>query len=122
MLGTDRYPPFSLGDADPAEPLERLGARLAGRHEVVHEPDGLGLGRGHAPAGPGFWYPPTVLAPVRPEDPAYTEEVFGPVLAAMSFKDEDEAVSLARITAPDELSGLPEAASRQARSPSEPNA
>ncbi|MGW2546293.1 aldehyde dehydrogenase family protein, partial [Kitasatospora sp. NPDC001574] len=30
-------------------------------------------------AGPGFWYPPTVLAPTDPDAPAVTEEIFGPV-------------------------------------------
>jgi acyl-CoA reductase-like NAD-dependent aldehyde dehydrogenase len=60
--------------------------------------------RGHAPSGPGFWYPPTVLAPVRPRDPAYTEEVFGPVVTVTPFDDEAEAISLANDT-PYGLSG-----------------
>ena len=34
------------------------------------------LFRGDAPTGPGFWFPPTVLAPVDPTDPAVTEEIF----------------------------------------------
>jgi acyl-CoA reductase-like NAD-dependent aldehyde dehydrogenase len=54
--------------------------------------------RGHAPSGPGFWYPPTVLAPVRPDDPAYTEEVFGPVVTVTPFSDEAEAISIANDT------------------------
>ena len=60
--------------------------------------------RGHAPSGPGFWYPPTVLAPVRPDDPAYTEEVFGPVVTVTPFADEAEAVAIANDT-PYGLSG-----------------
>jgi acyl-CoA reductase-like NAD-dependent aldehyde dehydrogenase len=51
--------------------------------------------RGSAPSGPGFWYPPTVLAPVRADDRAYTEEVFGPVVTVTPFADEAEAVAIA---------------------------
>jgi acyl-CoA reductase-like NAD-dependent aldehyde dehydrogenase len=51
--------------------------------------------RGSAPAGPGFWFPPTVLAPVDPKAPALTEEIFGPVVAVVPFEDEDDAVRMA---------------------------
>ncbi|MBM7809598.1 aldehyde dehydrogenase family protein [Saccharothrix algeriensis] len=51
--------------------------------------------RGSAPDGPGFWFPPTVLAPVSPHDPVAVEEVFGPVVAVLPFADEAEAVRLA---------------------------
>ncbi|HXO29011.1 MAG TPA: aldehyde dehydrogenase family protein, partial [Thermoanaerobaculia bacterium] len=36
---------------------------------------------GELPAGPGAFYPPTVLADVAPGMPAYDEELFGPVAA-----------------------------------------
>lgn len=51
--------------------------------------------RGTAPDGPGFWFPPTVLAPVDPRDRAVTEEIFGPVVAVVPFDDEDDAVRIA---------------------------
>jgi len=51
--------------------------------------------RGSVPDGPGFWFPPTVLAPVDPTDRAVTEEVFGPVVAVIPFDDEDGAVRMA---------------------------
>jgi phenylacetaldehyde dehydrogenase len=60
--------------------------------------------RGQAPSGPGFWYPPTVLAPVRLDDPAYTEEVFGPVVTVTPFTDEADAIAIANDT-PYGLSG-----------------
>jgi len=60
--------------------------------------------RGSAPSGPGYWFAPTVLAPVRPDDPAYTEEIFGPVVAVVPFEDEADAVAIANDT-PYGLSG-----------------
>jgi len=54
--------------------------------------------RGSAPEGPGFWFAPTVLAPVNPGDRVAQEEVFGPIAAVISFSDEDEAVRLANDT------------------------
>jgi len=60
--------------------------------------------RGSAPGGPGFWYPPTVLAPVSTTDRAYTEKIFGPVVTVTPFADEAEAIALANDT-PYGLSG-----------------
>ncbi len=54
--------------------------------------------KGSAPEGRGFWYPPTVLAPVSNDDKAAREEIFGPVVAVIPFEDEEEAVRLANDT------------------------
>jgi acyl-CoA reductase-like NAD-dependent aldehyde dehydrogenase len=54
--------------------------------------------RGHAPEGKGFWYPPTVLAPVSNDDRAAREEIFGPVACVIPFRDEAEAIRLANDT------------------------
>jgi len=54
--------------------------------------------RGSAPEGPGFWFPPTVLAPVDPVSAAWREEIFGPVVAVVPFEDEAEAIALANDT------------------------
>ena len=51
--------------------------------------------RGTAPDGPGFWFPPTVLAPTTADHPSLTEEIFGPVVAVVPFDDEAEAVRIA---------------------------
>ncbi len=51
--------------------------------------------RGSAPEGPGFWFAPTVLAPVDPRARVAREEVFGPIAAVIPFADEAEAISLA---------------------------
>lgn len=47
---------------------------------------------------PGFFFEPTVLAGARDDMKVVREEVFGPVLAALSFRDVDEAVARANDT------------------------
>ncbi|MFD1529752.1 aldehyde dehydrogenase family protein [Pseudonocardia aurantiaca] len=47
----------------------------------------------------GYFVRPTVLTGVTPDSTVVREEVFGPVLAALTFTDEDEAVKLANDTA-----------------------
>jgi acyl-CoA reductase-like NAD-dependent aldehyde dehydrogenase len=54
--------------------------------------------RGSAPEGRGYWFPPTVLAPMRNDDRASREEIFGPVACVIPFRDEAEAVRLANDT------------------------
>jgi acyl-CoA reductase-like NAD-dependent aldehyde dehydrogenase len=54
--------------------------------------------RGSAPDGPGYWYPPTVLAPVSNTDRAAAEEIFGPVAVVIPFSGEEEAIRLANET------------------------
>jgi acyl-CoA reductase-like NAD-dependent aldehyde dehydrogenase len=51
--------------------------------------------RGSCPDGPGFWFPPTVLAPVDPSDRSFREEIFGPVVVVTPFDYEADAVTLA---------------------------
>ncbi len=46
----------------------------------------------------GFYIEPTILTNVNPSSEIAQEEVFGPVLAVMKFKTEDEAVQLANDT------------------------
>ena len=50
---------------------------------------------GEIPAGKGSFYPPTVLADVRPGMPAYNEELFGPVASVLTARDEADAVRIA---------------------------
>mgnify|MGYP001618546494 FL=1 len=47
---------------------------------------------------PGYFYPPTILADVKPGMPAFDEEIFGPVAAVVRVKDENEAVDMANRT------------------------
>jgi succinate-semialdehyde dehydrogenase/glutarate-semialdehyde dehydrogenase len=50
---------------------------------------------GEVPQGDGAFYPPTVLTDVSKGMPAYHEELFGPVAAIISARDEQEAIALA---------------------------
>lgn len=50
---------------------------------------------GEVPDSDGAFYPPTVLADVKPGMPAYEEELFGPVAAIIRVADEDEAIGVA---------------------------
>ncbi|MGO9197912.1 MAG: aldehyde dehydrogenase family protein [Acidimicrobiales bacterium] len=60
--------------------------------------------QGSVPDGPGYWFPPTVLAPIEPNARAVREEIFGPVLAVVPFDDEADAIRMANDT-PYGLSG-----------------
>ena len=51
--------------------------------------------QGSAPSGPGYWFPATVLAPGSVDDPAWREEIFGPVATVMAFDDESDAIRMA---------------------------
>jgi len=46
----------------------------------------------------GAYYMPTILANIAKDMRVWNEEVFGPVLAVVPFKDEEEAISLANDT------------------------
>ncbi|OZM73065.1 aldehyde dehydrogenase [Amycolatopsis antarctica] len=86
---------------DPAAESTEMGPLISAAHR--ERVTGL-LGdspvafRGHAPDGPGFWFPPTVVTPASRSDVLLTDEVFGPVVAVVRFHDEAEAVAMANDT------------------------
>ena len=53
---------------------------------------------GEIPAGPGNFYPATVLVGLPPEAAIAKEEFFGPVAMIFPFKTEEEAIRIANIT------------------------
>lgn len=53
---------------------------------------------GSRPDGPGYFYPPTVLADVSPDSTLMGAEIFGPVAPVVVFDDDDEAIALANDT------------------------
>lgn len=46
----------------------------------------------------GSFYPPTLLTNIKPDMKIWNEEVFGPVLPVITFKDEDQAIRMANDT------------------------
>jgi acyl-CoA reductase-like NAD-dependent aldehyde dehydrogenase len=84
---------------DPASDQTEMGPLISAAHRAhvagYVPPDAPVAFRGSAPDGPGFWYPPTVLAPVAADAPAYTEEIFGPVVTVTPFTDEAQAIAMA---------------------------
>lgn len=82
-----------------------LGPLVSGKQQsrVRGYVDGLTQGEiicgGFAPdLGAGSYYAPTLIDGVDPASPIAQEEVFGPVLVAMAFSSEEEAVELANGT------------------------
>ncbi|WP_332602948.1 aldehyde dehydrogenase family protein [Arthrobacter sp. S2(2024)] len=87
---------------DPADESTVMGPLISARQrETVagFVPSGAPIAfQGDVPEGPGFWFPPTVLAPDSFDDPAVREEIFGPVVVVVPFNDEADAVRIANDT------------------------
>ncbi len=87
---------------DPLDDATQMGPLISAAHrEKVGsfvDGDAPVAVRGEAPAGPGYWFAPTVLCPVAPDARAVREEIFGPVATVIPFEDEEEAVRLANDT------------------------
>ncbi len=83
---------------DPSSRDSEMGPLVSRPHfDTVssYVPDGAPIAfQGSAPAGPGYWFPPTVLTPQR-TDRTVTEEIFGPVVTVLPFEDEADAIELA---------------------------
>jgi acyl-CoA reductase-like NAD-dependent aldehyde dehydrogenase len=92
----------ALRVGDPLQEATQMGPLIsAGQRATVASflEDGAPVAfRGSAPNGPGFWFAPTVLAPVEPQARVAREEVFGPIAAVIPFRDEAEAIALANDT------------------------
>ena len=50
---------------------------------------------GDVPEKPGFYYPATVLTDVSPGQPAYDDELFGPVASVIRAKNDEDAMRIA---------------------------
>jgi acyl-CoA reductase-like NAD-dependent aldehyde dehydrogenase len=92
----------ALRVGDPLDEATQMGPLIsAAQREAVSSylNDGAPVAfRGSAPDGPGYWFPPTVLAPVDPGARAAREEIFGPIAVVIPFADEQDAVALANDT------------------------
>jgi aldehyde dehydrogenase (NAD+) len=76
---------------------ERVGGFIQRAGKSGLAPRARGTIAANAPKG-GYFVAPTLFTDVPASHELVTEEVFGPVLAALPFKDEDEAIRLANGT------------------------
>ncbi|MGE0218802.1 aldehyde dehydrogenase family protein [Mycolicibacterium sp.] len=86
---------------DPLADTTQMGPLVSASHAASvgrYVDDAPVLFRGTTPAGPGFWFPPTVLHPISDDHPAAREEIFGPVVSVLAFDDEHEAIERANDT------------------------
>ena len=87
---------------DPLDEATQMGPLISdGQLETVasYVPDDAPVAiRGSAPAGPGYWFPPTVLAPDSPDDRAAAQDIFGQVACVIPFDSEEDAVQSANDT------------------------
>jgi acyl-CoA reductase-like NAD-dependent aldehyde dehydrogenase len=83
---------------DPMDEATEMGPLVSAPHlDRVRSfvPDDADVAfRGAAPAGPGYWFAPSVLTPARDARTA-REEIFGPVVSVFPFDDEADAVRFA---------------------------
>ena len=89
-----------MDDSTEVGPLARRDLR-DDRHQQVASSIRNGatlLLGGEIPPGCGAYYPPTVLGNVTPGMPAYDDELFGPVAAIISARDEADAIRIANDT------------------------
>jgi acyl-CoA reductase-like NAD-dependent aldehyde dehydrogenase len=102
FLGLLENAVHGLRVGDPLDDATEMGPLIsADQREKVSsylEDDAPVAIRGNAPDGPGYWFPPTVLAPVSNDDRAAREEIFGPIAAVIPFEDEADAVRIANDT------------------------
>ena len=84
---------------DPTLDTAEMGPLISAEHRdrvASFVPDDAPVAfRGSAPEGAGWWFPPTVLAPVAADAPACVEEIFGPVVVVIPFEDEADAIRIA---------------------------
>src|SRR5215210_419055 len=87
---------------DPFDEETEMGPLISADHRekvAAYVPEDAPVAiKGSAPEGSGFWYPPTVLAPLSNDDKAAREEIFGPVVAVIPFDDEEDAIRQANDT------------------------
>lgn len=94
-LGDPKDPATEMGPVSNQPQYEKVLSHFASARE-----QGATIAYGGEAASElgGFFVKPTVLTGVDPSMRAVAEEIFGPVLAVMTFADEDEAVTAANAT------------------------
>ena len=96
QVGDPRSPDTHVGPM-----ITRAQYEVACRYLALAPREGatVAKGGGKLRMGPpftnGFWLQPTLLTGVRPEMAVAQEEIFGPVLSSIRFRDEADAVAIA---------------------------
>ncbi|MEL0252268.1 MAG: NAD-dependent succinate-semialdehyde dehydrogenase [Novosphingobium sp.] len=88
---------------DPTDEATQLGPLVSARqrdqvHKQVEQSVEKGakvLAGGSIPDRAGWFYPATVLVGVAPGQPAYDDEIFGPVAAIIKARDDEDAMRIA---------------------------
>jgi len=91
---------------DPTDPSNFMGPlineaqveRVQGMVDRAKASSRLVAGGSRVDRGGGYWFEPTLFADVRRDSELAQEEVFGPVLAVIPYRDEDDAVAVANDT------------------------
>jgi betaine-aldehyde dehydrogenase len=106
-MATERAKAYTVGD--PVGGKAKLGPLVSARQQQrvrdyiqkgIAEGAQLLCGGGEQPAGleRGYYVQPTIFGRVTPEMTIAREEIFGPVLSIISYKDEEEALRTANDT------------------------
>ena len=93
----------AINVGDPHDPATDIGPLVSTEHRdrvhgFVERAAAAGAtvhAGGEVADGPGAYYPPTLVTGVPQAGELVQEEVFGPVLVALPFRDEEEAIALA---------------------------
>jgi succinate-semialdehyde dehydrogenase/glutarate-semialdehyde dehydrogenase len=93
-MGPGTAPDSSCGAMINRAAIEKIEALVA---DAVRRGARVLLG-GAAAAGPGFFYPPTVIVDVPPDADILKTEIFGPVAALVPFDAAEEAIAMANDT------------------------
>ncbi|WP_371399002.1 NAD-dependent succinate-semialdehyde dehydrogenase [Marinovum algicola] len=98
---TAKMKAVEMGDPRDADtglgPMARDDLRdtLAEQVEKSVENGARALCGGKVPKRKGAYYPATVLVDVKPGQPAYDDELFGPVASVIRARDDDDAIRIA---------------------------
>jgi acyl-CoA reductase-like NAD-dependent aldehyde dehydrogenase len=95
----------SVKIGDPTDPEVGMGPLISGAqrdrveaHVATAVSDGTTLavgGKRPSDMDTGFYFEPTILTDVTPDSRIAQEEVFGPVLTVLRYRDDDDAVAIA---------------------------
>jgi aldehyde dehydrogenase (NAD+) len=98
QVGNGLDPNTQIGPLVSAQQMERVSGYLAiGRKEGAHALAG-GAPLTEGAMSKGYFVPPTVFANVQDNMRIAQEEIFGPVISAISFKDSDDLIQRANAT------------------------